>query len=90
MQLTALGCKQLVIPVSFWKFRSLNFVSQKASQNMLMFDSAGANFAASSPDILFSQLPFRTASSLLLVAPLNSDNAIISRVVAANQAGRSW
>ena len=38
--------------------------------------------AASSPNILFSQLPFGTASSLLSVAPLNSNNAIISRVVA--------
>jgi len=53
---------------------------------MLMFDSASEPFAASSPDSIFAAA-FGTASSLLLVAPLNSDNAIISPVVAA--AGRS-
>ena len=54
---------------------------------MLMFDSAMANGSPQVLRTLFSQLPFGTASSLFLVAPLNSDNAIISRVVAA--AGRS-
>lgn len=86
MQLTAPGCKQLVVPVSFLEISRLaHFVSQKASQNAGVRFCRSERFAASSPDILFSQLPFGTASSLLLVAPLNSDNAIISRVV-ANQA----
>jgi hypothetical protein len=89
MQLTALAASSWLAQFLFGIFRSLRFLLKKrALQNMLMFDSVGAN---GSPQVFWT-FYFRSCllgSKLFAFGCLNNGNAVISRLVAASpSAGR--